>query len=119
VLPFERLDAWRACHQLVLAVYSATRDWPRSEQYGLTSQVRRASVSAASNIAEGAAKRGRAEFRRYLDMAVGSLSELAYQLILARDLGYLPQDLFDEVNRTRESASKLTWRLYQSMGRQP
>ena len=112
---FERLDAWRACHQLALSVYAATQDWPRNEQYGLTSQVRRAAVSAATNIAEGAAKRGRAEFRRFLDIANGSLSEVAYLLMLARDLGILSQQEWEKIDSVRTPASKLTWRLYRSM----
>ena len=53
MMPYEKRDAWKRCHELVLAVYAATRDWPRFEVYGLTSQVRRAAVSAAANIAEG------------------------------------------------------------------
>ena len=116
---FERLEAWRACHALALQVYAVTKAWPNDERYGLTSQVRRAAVSAASNIAEGAAKRGPREFGRYLDMALGSLSELAYQLMLARDLGIMPTTAWEEVNRIRESASKLTWRLYESIRKPP
>ncbi|MBK6424006.1 MAG: four helix bundle protein [Gemmatimonadetes bacterium] len=112
---FERLEAWRACHALALQVYSATKTWPREERYGLTSQVRRAAVSAVSNIAEGAAKRGPREFGRYLDIALGSLAELACQLMLARDMGVMPIGEWAEVNETRESASKLTWRLYEAV----
>jgi four helix bundle protein len=85
MMPYERLDAWNRCHELVLKVYAVTRDWPRYEQYGLISQVRRAAVSAATNIAEGGAKRGPREFRRYLDISLGSLSEVSYLLRLARD----------------------------------
>jgi four helix bundle protein len=115
--PFERLDAWRACHQLTLSIYVATRDWPRTEQYGLTSQLRRAAASAATNIAEGGAKRGRAEFRRFLDIANGSLSEVAYLLMLARDIGILSRDDWERMDSVRAPASRLTWRLYQSMSR--
>src|SRR5437764_11430120 len=89
MLPFERFKAWQLCHQLALAVYESTEHYPREELYGLTSQSRRAAFSAAANIAEGSAKRGKAEFRRYLDISLGSLSEVAYALILARDRGLL------------------------------
>jgi hypothetical protein len=75
-MPYERFEAWKVSHELALAVYSATRGWPRSELYGLTSQLRRAALSAPTNIAEGCAKRGPAEFRRFLDYSLGSLSEL-------------------------------------------
>src|SRR6266704_2236432 len=78
MMPYERFHAWRACDELVLAVYRITCACPRAELYGLTSQARRAAFSAAANIAEGSAKRGRAEFCRYLDIAIGSLSELSY-----------------------------------------
>lgn len=114
---FERLDAWHRCHELSLAVYVATRKWPTEERFGLGSQTRRAAVSAEANIAEGAAKRGRPEFRRYLDIALGSLSELACLLRLAADLGLLDERDRDHLNQIRKQASQVT-RLYQAMARQ-
>jgi four helix bundle protein len=74
----EGLKAWLACHDLTVAVYRVTQSWPGHEMYGLTSQARRAAYSTAANIAEGSAKRGSAEFRRYLNISLGSLSELSY-----------------------------------------
>ena len=115
--PFERLDAWHRCHELTLAVYVATAAWPKSELYGLVSQLRRAAVSAEANIAEGAAKRGRREFRRFLDIALGSLSEVACLLRIAADLGYLHGAEGDTLQQARERASQITWRLYQAMSR--
>ncbi len=115
MLPFERFAAWRACHQLALEVYALTRGWPKAERYGLTAQVRNAAVSAASNIAEGSTKRGKSEFRRYLDISLGSLSEVAYRLMLARDVAILDEATWNQVNGVRETASRLTWRLYRSM----
>ena len=88
MVPYERFEAWQRCHELTRAIYLATATWPRSEIYGLVAQARRAAASAATNIAEGSAKRGRREFRRYLDIALGTLSELSYLLRLARDLGW-------------------------------
>src|SRR6266478_2127237 len=70
MLAHERLLAWQLCHELVLAVYDATTSFPKHELYGLTSQARRAAFSAAVNIAEGSAKRGSAEFRRFIDISV-------------------------------------------------
>lgn len=115
--PFERLDAWHRCHELTLAVYAGTADWPKSELYGLVSQIRRAAVSAEANIAEGAAKRGRREFRRFLDISLGSLAEVACLLRIAADLGYLNGAGSDTLHQTRERASQVTWRLYQAMSR--
>jgi four helix bundle protein len=117
MMPYERLTAWRACHQLVLNVYAATKALPAHEQYGLRSQIRRAAFSSAANIAEGSAKRGPAEFRRFLDMSIGSLSEVSYALIVARDLGYLTPQKYRQLDDLRNQAGKLTWRLYESMSR--
>ena len=87
--PYERFSAWALAHRLVLAVYSETHGWPKREWYGLTAQLRRAAVSVPSNLVEGSAKRGRAEFRRFVDISIGSLAEVEYQLRLARDLSYI------------------------------
>lgn len=89
--PYERLEAWRQAHRLALVAYEATERFPRNELFGLTSQIRRAALSVPTNIAEGSAKRGRREFGRYLDIALGSLAELSYLLLFARDRGLLPQ----------------------------
>jgi len=115
MMPYERLHAWKACDDLTIAVYKVTRTFPRDELYGLTSQARRAAVSAGANIAEGSAKRGPREFRRYLDISIGSLSELASLLHLARRLEYLTLEAWREVDELRNKASRLTWHLYKSM----
>lgn len=112
---YENLVAWQRCHELVLAVYSASARWPRSEQYGLISQARRAAYSAAANIVEGSAKRGSAEWGRFLDMSLGSLAELQYLLRLAGDLGYLNTASWKTLEEARRSAATLTWRLYRSV----
>ncbi len=83
------------------------------ERYVLTSQIRRASLSAGSCIAEGVVKRGQAEFARYLGIAIGSLSEVSYQLRAARDTGVASTQEFEHLEAMRISASQLTWRLYQ------
>ncbi|MGH7704042.1 MAG: four helix bundle protein, partial [Gemmatimonadales bacterium] len=90
--PYERFEAWRRCHELALAVYRATQSWPKQELYGLTSQARRAAFSVSANFVEGSAKWGAREFRRYLDISLGSLSELGYTLRFARDLGMLTNE---------------------------
>jgi four helix bundle protein len=114
-MPYERFDAWRVCHELALAVYAATRGWPRSELYGLTSQLRRAALSAPTNIAEGSARRGPAEFRRFLGYSLGSLSELAYLLRFARDGRFLTDEAWKELQQLRDRAAILTWRLSRSL----
>lgn len=112
MMPYERFRAWRACDELTVAVYRATATFPRHELYGLVSQARRAAFSAAANIAEGSAKRGPREFRRYLDIAIGSLSELAYTLRLSSRLEYINAAQWHELDDLRAGASRLTWLLY-------
>jgi four helix bundle protein len=86
---FRNLRVWEKSHHLTLAVYTATRDFPRAELYGLTSQMRRAGSSIAANIAEGCGRGGDGDFRRFLHFAMGSASELEYHLLLAHDLDLL------------------------------
>lgn len=86
---FKTLKLWEKSHELTLAVYRATRNFPKEELYGLTSQVRRACASVPANIAEGCGRTGKAELARFLHIAMGSASELEYHLLLAHDLGLL------------------------------
>ena len=95
---FRDLLVWEKAHALTLAVYSATTDFPRDELFGLTSQIRRASSSIPANIAEGCGRSGDNELRRFLDIAMGSASELEYHLLLARDLKLLLPALYDQLN---------------------
>ncbi|HEY3221426.1 MAG TPA: four helix bundle protein [Gemmatimonadales bacterium] len=115
MLAHERLEAWKLCHELVLAVYDATSSFPKHELYGLTSQARRAAFSAAANIAEGSAKRGATEFRRFIDISIGSLAELAYTLRLTRDLKILSESDWKRLEGLRGRAGFMTWRLYRAI----
>jgi len=97
---------WQKAMKVALEVHDLTRRLPRHEQFGLTSQMRRAAVSIPSNIAEGAARHSTREYLAFLHIARGSLAELDTQLILARDIGYLSNDattpalaMLDEVGR--------------------
>lgn len=117
MLAHERLHAWKVCHELVLAIYDGTNSFSKHELYGLTSQARRAAFSAAVNIAEGSAKRGSSEFRRFIDISIGSLAELAYILRLVRDLKLLPEDNLKKLEALRGRAGFMTWRLYQAVAR--
>ena len=115
---FKKLKIWQRSHQLALDVYKATEKFPKSEQYGLMSQMRRSAVSIPSNIAEGCGKEGQAEFARYLRIAMGSASELEYQLILSHDLRYLPGESFhtleDEVTQLKKMLVVFTKRIANS-----
>jgi four helix bundle protein len=85
---FQELIVWQKAHELVLSVYRHSESYPKSELYGLTSQMRRAAVSVPANIAEGFQKRTQPDKAKYLNIAQGSLEECRYYLILAQDLGY-------------------------------
>ena len=112
---YERFAAWKRSYELVLSVYDATDSFPKNELYGLTSQTRRAAFSVVANIAEGSAKRGGREFARYLDIALGSTTELEVALRLARDRGYITPETWAELERQRNHAGVLTWRLYRAI----
>src|SRR5882724_9007590 len=112
---YERLHAWRECHELALAVYRVTKKFPDDEIYGLTSQLRRAAFSAAVNIVEGSARRSRKEFRRFIDIALASLSEVGYALRFAREANLLPETDWAKLNDRQCRARFLTWRLYVSL----
>jgi four helix bundle protein len=92
---FRELKVWEKAHHLTLEVYKATTRFPREELYGLTSQIRRSSASIAANIAEGCGRGSAAELGRYLQMAMGSASELEYHLLLARDLKILATPTYE------------------------
>jgi four helix bundle protein len=86
---FKNLKIWEKAHAVTLDVYRTSNSFPKSELYGLTSQMRRASASVGANIAEGCCRKGDCEFGRFLQIAMGSASELEYHLLLARDLAVL------------------------------
>ena len=92
---FRKLRVWQKAHQLSLDIYKATKRFPKDEIYGLTSQIRRATVSIGANIAEGSGKDSNIEFKRFLSIAMGSSSELENHLLLARDLEYLDKTEYD------------------------
>ena len=95
---FRTLKVWEKSHALTLAIYKMTEAFPKQEMYALTNQIQRAAVSVPANIAEGCGKDSDAELKRYFLISMGSSSELEYLLLLAHDLGYLPQETFQNMN---------------------
>ena len=93
--------------QLAKEIYSLTKLFPKEERYGLTSQIRRASVSIPSNIAEGCGRKTQKEFLHFLHNSFGSLKELECQLMLSRDLNFIPAEKFNNTNPTIKSLSRL------------
>jgi len=105
--PHRELEVWKKAMDFV-EVYSITSEFPKSEVYGLTSQLRRASVSIPSNLAEGAGRKGNKEFMQFLNIAQGSISELDTQLELAYHLEYInKQDSSNLINRLTEISKML------------
>src|ERR1700742_2533527 len=95
---FRELKVWQKAHGLTLLIYKVTATYPREEVYGLTSQTRRACASIPANIAEGCGRRGDAEFARFLQIAMGSASELEYHLLLAHDLSFISNAHYERLS---------------------
>ena len=95
---YKKLSVWELAHGLAVNVYKATADFPKDEQYGLSSQIRRACVSIPSNISEGCGRSGDAELGRFLQIALGSANELEYQLLLAHDLQFVSHEVYNNLN---------------------
>lgn len=95
---FHRLKVWARAHRLALHVYRATHAFPKDEMYGLTSQMRRSASSICANIAEGCGRSKHPDFARFLDIAMGSASELEYHILLSTDLELLPRPAFGTLN---------------------
>jgi four helix bundle protein len=117
MMPYERFLAWQVSHELALEIYRVTDPWRREKRFGLTIQLRRAALSVPTNIAEGAAKRGPREFRRFLDIALGSLAEVSYLLRFSKDYGLLSPELWVSLEALRSEAGRLTWSLYSAVSR--
>jgi four helix bundle protein len=103
---FRKIRAWQLADTLALAVYDATRRFPKSEMFGLTSQIRRAAVPATANIVEGSARQHSREYLQFLCIASGSLAETGYHLDLGHRLGYLADPTYQSLSQQHESAAR-------------
>jgi len=113
--PHKKLIAWRKSMDLVEKIYDLTKRFPREEVYGLSSQMRRAAISAPSNMAEGAAGRSQVQFRKYLSVAIGSLNELATQLEIAHRIGYGDVTTFANAESLVDECLAVTYGLRKSL----
>ena len=113
--PHRKLVVWQKSMELVSEIYKATATFPKTEEYGLSSQMRRAVVSIPSNLAEGAARKGNKEFKQFLNIAQGSISELDTQLELAYMLGYLDAGLHADLTTKLTDISKMLFGLTRSV----
>jgi len=104
---FKELRVWQKSHLLTLAVYNATKSFPRDELYGLISQIRRSAISIPSNISEGCGRLSDKELSHFLVIANGSASELAYQLLLSKDLKYISELDFNQFDQDLTQIRKM------------
>ncbi|WP_319525825.1 four helix bundle protein [uncultured Desulfosarcina sp.] len=110
-----KLRAFELADELAVLIYRLTRNFPREEIYGLTSQMRRAAVSVPSNIVEGCARESQTEYLRFLEIAFGSLRELHYQYTLSKRLEYVNESNFQQVEEKMIEAEKVLGSLIRSM----
>ncbi|TWU24854.1 hypothetical protein Pla52o_11460 [Novipirellula galeiformis] len=110
-----KLRAFELADELVMLIYSATRTFPKDEMFGLTSQLRRASVSIASNIVEGCVRNSEPDFLRFLDMAFGSIREVEYQLTIARRLEYTTGGTAEQLASQADETARVLAGLIRSL----
>lgn len=112
---YKKLLTWQKADQLVFQTYKATHTFPKEELYGLTSQIRRASLSIATNVVEGYSRNSKGEFRRFISISLGSLVEFRYLLSVAFRLQYMKQDIYNQVEEKADLVGRLLWKLYVSL----
>jgi four helix bundle protein len=115
--PHEKLNLWKKAIEFVVAIYKVTEGFPKDEKFGLTSQLRRASVSIVANIAEGAGRRSSKEFRQFLSHSQGSASEVDTELIIAHRLAYLTKNDYAKLVDDLHHIGRMITRLSQSLAR--
>lgn len=104
---YRKLTVWQKSHQIVLNIYHITMQFPNSEKYGLTSQMRRAASSIPANIAEGSAKGSDKDYARFLHIALGSCTELDYHILLARDLNYITSSDYEALIKKVDEVGRM------------
>ena len=112
---FKKYNIWTLSHSFTLEVYNLTKNFPKEEMYGLTSQIRRASSSIPTNISEGCGRDSDAEFNRFLTIALGSASESEYLLILSKELNYIDTSSFEKLISDINIIKQKTYSLKQKL----
>ena len=98
MMNFKQLKVWKKSHQFVLDIYKLSTTFPKEEQYGMTAQLRRAATSIPANIAEGCGRESKKEFTNFVNIALGSASEVEYFLLLVHDLGWIDPETYNDLN---------------------
>jgi len=111
---FEKLEVWQKTRKFTNKIYKVTSNYPKQKRFGLIQHTRKSAISILSNIAEATSRFGKADFQRFIEMAVGSLYETVTQLFIALDNGYLKQTVFDELYIESEIMAKMLSSLSKS-----
>ena len=114
---WKKLDVWKLADDLAYKVYQTTKTYPKEEQYGITSQIRRAALSIPTNIVEGYSRRSEKELSHFINISLGSLSETKYLLHFSDRLGLLTKDEYINIKEDYEVLGKMLWRFYKSINR--
>lgn len=104
---YKKLMIWERSHALTLDIYKITKSFPKDELYGLTSQIRRAAVSIPTNMAEGSGRDSEVDFKRYLQISMGSACELEYLIFLSNCLEYISEETYEKISTEIESIKKM------------
>ena len=112
---WKNLEIWKIADELTFAVYQATKSFPKDELYGLTSQLRRASLSIPTNIVEGYSRKGKRELKHFINISLGSLAETKYLIYFANRLGYFKEDVFTKLTEQNELLGKKLWKFYEAV----
>ena len=115
--PHQKLDLWKKSIDLEVSIYRQTEAFPKEERFGFMRQLRRAAVSVASNVAEGAARASSNEFRKFLYYSQGSASEISTQLMIANRLNYLSKNDHDQLEKDLEDVGRMITGLSKSLNR--
>jgi four helix bundle protein len=108
---YRKIKAWKLVHELIIEIYKVTKDFPKDEIYGLTSQIRRATVSVNANIVEGASRNSKKDYVHFLYISRGSLLEAEYLLFLSNELHYLNDQRFQDLNRMMDECARTLYGL--------
>lgn len=111
---YKKLKVWGKADDFAVSVYEVTRQFPKEEFFGITSQLRRASLSVPLNIVEGHARQGKAELKQFLRIALASLSEVEYLLEFCSKLGYFSIEEYSVIEKKREEVGKMLWGFYKA-----
>jgi four helix bundle protein len=112
-----KYDVFKMAHQLALEIYKITDKYPKKEIYGLINQLRRASYSIPMNLAEGGARDSEREFAQFVNVSIGSCEEVRYQLLLSKDLGYIEEKKYFEMETEYETVKKMLASLYRKLNK--